>query len=234
MMARRSTKLPDTSQPTSHLARNLWILVSALVVIAVSISAWYAFRPAAPTVPHTTSASPIVAGPGTGLANGCLAGPGKSVEALVAAQKAAPHTTLGAVELAASFDRWATQFPWPSAKDAKAASSAFAATTVSPLVSDLPAYFSSRPTQPNPNNTGETAGVSYATGRYFIDSATPSKAIVVLGSKVVKNGEVSATKARSVTFSLVWESGAWKVADMTYTMDVQELFDQGTPFAGGC
>lgn len=236
MTARRNAGLPDTSQPQSHRSRNLWVALSIVVVIVVAVAAWYTFRPASttPTTAPTSATSPAASAPGTGLANGCLAGPGKTVKALIHAQIMAPHTTLGAIELAGAFDRWATQFPWPSSADAKLASSAFAAKSASPVISDLPAYFSSRPTQTNPSNAGETAGVSYATGRYFIDSASPTKTVVVLGSKVVENGAVSASKARSVTLSMVWESGVWKVSDMSYTMDPQELFDQGTPFVGGC
>lgn len=234
MMARRSAELPDTTQPQSHRTRTLWVVVAIVVAIVVGVAAWYAFRPASGEKQAAPAATPAVSAPGTGLANGCLAGPGKTVQALIEAQKVAPHTTIGAIELAASFDRWAAQFPWPSNADAKLASNTFASESGSPLISDLPAYFSSRQTQPNASNSGETAGVSYAAGRYFIDSATPTKVVTVLGSKVVDNGTVSATKARSVTLAMVWESGEWKVADMSYTMDPQALFDQGTPFAGGC
>lgn len=230
MMARRSTTLPDTSQPTSHLARNLWILVAVLVVIAVSVSVWYAFRPAATTVPPTASASPTVTGLGTGLANGCLAGPGKSVEALIAAQKVAPHTTLGAVELAASFVRWYAQYPWPSAKDATAASTAFAAPNASPTIKDLSGFYSSRATQ----TASGTGGISMVKGKYFIQSGSPDLATIVIGGKGIEDGVESPTRAYSVTVSLVWDAEKWKIVDAHNTMDVQELFDQGTPFAGGC
>ena len=230
MMARRSAELPDTTQPQGHHARNLWIAVVLVVAIVAAVASWYALRPATPAPQAAPTATSAPSDPGTGLANGCLAGPGKTVKELIAAQKTAPKTTLGAVELAASFARWYAQYPWPSPADAKAASSAFAATDASPTIKDLPARYASRPKQP----AGEIAGISLVKGRYFIKSADADSASVVIGSKSVENGVESATFAFSQTFSMMWEGGVWKVADISYTMDPQDLFDQGTPFAGGC
>lgn len=230
MTARRSADLPDTTQPQGHRTRTLWVAVAIVVAIVAGVATWYALRPTAATPETTSTATASPSALGTGLANGCLAGPDKTVNSLIDAQKGAPQTTLGATELAASFARWYAQYPWPSSEDSKAASSAFASTTASPTMKDLAALYASRPKQP----AGETAGISLVKGRYFIESADTGSANIVIGSKSVENGAESATFAFSQTFSMVWEEGAWKITDISYTMDPQDLFEQGTPFAGGC
>jgi hypothetical protein len=229
-MSRRSAELPDTTKPARGPWLKVVLIIMALVVAVAGVATWYALRPTqqAATEPTPTATSAPV---GTGLANGCLAGPDRTAAALIAAQAKAPHTTLGAIELAAAFDRWQAQNPFPPAGDSGLVSKALAAAKATPDMKDLAGTFAARPVaQP-----GQTITTSMAEGKYFVESAAADQAQITVGSAVVINGQPDAqNRGISVTVTLVWESGVWKILKMEPSPVPDQVFSQGTSFVGGC
>jgi hypothetical protein len=227
-MSRRSAELPDTTKPARGPWLKIVLIITALVVVVAGVATWYALRPAPqasvdPTPPAT--AAPV----GTGLANGCLAGPDRTAAALIAAQGKAPHTTLGAIELAAAFDRWQAQFPFPGDADSKQVSTALAAKDAAPDIKDLAGTFASR----GKGTPGQTVAISLGGGAYFIDSSTPEKVVVNIGSRLIRNGTLSPDEGRANTITVMWEDG-WKVVRTEALGTPDEVFSQGTSFTGGC
>lgn len=229
-MSRRSAELPDTTKPARGPWLKIVLIITALVVVVAGVATWYALRPAtqSATEPTPTATSAPV---GTGLANGCLAGPDRTAAALIAAQGKAPDTTLGAIELAAAYDRWATRFPFPSPAESKAVSDALAAKNAAPDMKDLTGDYAARPAGP----ANQVITVSTAEGKYFIESASEVQVVVTVGSKLIINGQPDKDgRASSNTVTLLWESGTWKIAKTAGTRSTEEIFSQGTSFAGGC
>lgn len=212
-----------------------WILLAIVVVIGLVIAAVAIFGSHAAT-PTASPSSTTSAPPSTSAdpaPTGCLGGKTRDAAMVIAAQKSAPHTTNGAVEVAAAFTRWLDQYPYPSASDsAEVEKSALAS---SAPTKDLVSFFAN-----NPNLSGglvadgEAYYLSTIPGVYHVESADTNEAVVSIGTGLVANGSLSATLRGSITVTVSWQSGAWKFVKSAGTRTTQDLYAIGTPFTGGC
>jgi hypothetical protein len=152
---------------------------------------------------------------------------------VLAAQKVAPHTTNGAVEVAAAFTRWLDQYPYPTSSDAQKIEDQSLADSAP--TRDLVAFFAKKPNLSGglvPD--GESYYLSTIPGVYHVESAGTNEVVVSVGTGLVANGSLSATLRGSVTVTVEWQSGNWKFVRSTGTRTTQDLYAIGTPFTGGC
>lgn len=234
-MARATARPPGRKWP--------WIIGAAVVVAAliVGVSIYVSGRPDTTVigtgdVPASsaapTGAVPVGADPAP---TGCLGGNGRDAAMVVAAQKAAPHTSNGAVEVAAALVRWAYRFPYPTADDATAVSEAIVSNEAPANFKDLAAFYAS-----DPNVSGGLVpdGVNYSLstvpGVWHLESYSGDEAEVSVGTGLVVDGALSTTFRASATISLVWEDGFWKSGGLGATRTTQDLYSIGTAFTGGC
>lgn len=206
------------------------VVLSFVAVLAVvaGVSIWYQKNPSAPVAAPGSSMAPVPAG--ADFPNGCLAGKDTSVDALIAAQKKAPHTEAGAVSLAAAFMRWGWQYPYPSLSDGQMVVRAFAGPDAESSIKDLAANI----TAAKPKVGWASGGVSFAEGRYLVEDSSPDRVKVTVGGDQIKNGlRVPDTKSLT-TVTLVWESEVWKVQEIKPARTLEDLFTNGAALAGGC
>ena len=118
----------SAARRAARAGRNLLIalLIGAVIVVAIVI-AYVTGRnsgttPAGPTsAPVATVTATASGGTDTDAApTGCLGGEARTNAMLLSAQKAAQHSTYGAVEVATAFYRWSYRYPVPSTADIKA------------------------------------------------------------------------------------------------------------------
>ena len=94
--------------------RNRWIwIVGIVAVVVIVIGVVLATTLNHPTAtPTATASTPVrTAQPTDTAPTGCLGGNARDANMLLVAQKAAPHTTNGAVEVAAALVRWTFRSP---------------------------------------------------------------------------------------------------------------------------
>ncbi|MCZ2403548.1 hypothetical protein IV498_10235 [Paenarthrobacter sp. Z7-10] len=207
------------------------VIVVLVLAVVAGVSIWYQTHPpktaAAPS--PSTSAAPVTAGAGD-IPNGCLAGRDTSAAALIAAQKKAPHTEAGAVGLAAAFSRWFLQYPRPVAADAEKAVEQLKSQGADKSITDKPNELASS----KPLGGWISGGLSFAEGRYIVEDSSADRVKVTVGGAEIKNGlPVPDSKILS-TFTLVWESGNWRIASISASRTVEDLFTNGAALAGGC
>lgn len=218
-----------------------WIVGAAILIGALIIAGAVYFgsqtAPATPTAEPTTPAASSTPAPSTtpidAEPTGCLGGETRDAAMVLAAQKAAPHTTNGAVDFAASFVRWIQRFPYPSADDtANVGVSAMAGDSV---MSDLPGYLSG---QPDLSGGVVGPGVSYymstIPGVWNVESATDDRVEVSVGTAFVIDGALSPTLNSAITVVTVWEDGNWKIFDADGNRSPESLYSVGRPFTEGC
>jgi hypothetical protein len=166
---------------------------------------------------------------------GCLGGNPRDVNMLLDAQKSAPHTAFGAVEIAAAFARWSYQFPYPPAADSSEVSAAVIASNATSANKDLAGGYLRAGDITNGNVPANTPFFfSTTNGLWDISSESSSDDITVTvnGSYVI-NGVLSPTKTAASAFELVWQGGSWRILTAVQP-DVQRLAAGGTTFTGGC
>jgi hypothetical protein len=232
---------------TAHPPRRKlpWILGGALVVVVLIFGLTYYFGSRtgvhsnpAETVPPASSAAPTEPA-STSAADpaptGCLGGEIRDAAMVLAAQKAAPHTSNGAVEVAAALVRWAYQYPYPSASDADQVSEAIVSSQAPANFRDLAAFYAS-----NPNVSGGLVpdGVNYSMstvpGVWHLESYSGDSAEVSIGTGLIEDGALSTTLRASATVALTWEDGMWKSGGLGATRTTEELYSIGAAFTGGC
>jgi hypothetical protein len=234
-MARATARPPRRKWP--------WIIGAAIVVAAliVGVSIYYRDTPTGPVTDATpvatssatpTGAATIGADPAP---TGCLGGNGRDAAMVIAAQKAAPHTSNGAVEVAAALVRWAYRYPYPSSEDATAVANAIVSNEAPANFKDLAGFYAT-----NPNVSGGLVGdgvnysLSTVPGVWHLESYSGDEAEVSVGTGLVVDGALSTTLRASATISLVWEDGVWKSGGLGATRTTEELYSIGTAFTGGC
>ncbi|MDJ0379093.1 hypothetical protein [Cryobacterium sp. PH31-L1] len=218
-----------------------WIVGAAILVGALIIAgavyygsqAGTATPTAEPTIPVTSSTPSPSTPPVEAEPTGCLGGEARDAAMVLAAQKAAPQTTNGAVDFAASFVRWIQRFPYPSADDAAAVGgSAMARDSV---MSDLPGYLSG---QPDLSGGVVGPGVAYymstIPGVWNVESAAGDRVEVSIGTAFVIDGALSPTLNSAITVVTVWEDGNWKIFDADGNRSPESLYSVGQPFTEGC
>ncbi|UKA56701.1 hypothetical protein LFT45_22775 (plasmid) [Arthrobacter sp. FW305-BF8] len=78
-----------------------------------------------------------------------------------------------------------------------------------------------------------SGSLNFSEGRYIVEAATPDMVRVTVGGAEVQNGKPTDQNIAS-TFTMVWESGVWKVRSDGSERSLDELFASGSAFAGGC
>ncbi|MDJ0337945.1 hypothetical protein [Cryobacterium sp. PH31-O1] len=212
------------------------ILIGALIIagaVYFGIQAGTAIPTADPTTPTASSLPSPSTTPVDAEPNGCLGGETRDAAMILAAQQAAPHTTNGAVDFAASFVRWIQRFPYPAADDAAAVGDS--AMARESFTNDLVSYLAAEPDLSGGIvPLGEGYYMSTVPGVWVIESASNDRVEVTIGTAFVVNGALSATLKSSITVVAVWEDGQWKIADANGTRTTEDLYSVGRPFAEGC
>jgi len=206
------------------------IVVAVIVVLIVTNGSAKTTRPTNSPKPTTTTSQSADAAP-----SGCLGGTSRNAAMVIAAQKAAPHTTNGAVEVATALVRWTFRSPIFNAQEANEVRDKIIASSATPEFKDLAGGAAS-----NPNNSGGVVPdgtnfyLSTAQGVWYIESATSNEVKVSIGAAYVINGAVSPQLRSSSTVDMVWETGGWHAKSGSITRTTEDLFKIGTGFTGGC
>jgi hypothetical protein len=220
------------------LARRWLIIAIAVVIVAAIIIAVVIATGrggAAPTgSPKPTTTASASQNPDA-QPTGCLGGRNRDAAMLLAAQKAAPHTQTGAIELATSMVRWSFRYPGTSVADAQTISDAIISPEASASFRDLAGTAAQ-----NPNTSGGAVPdgtpfyLTTTNGVWHVESSTANAVAVSVGAIYVINGAVSPQLKSSTTFSLIWEHGAWRIKSGSIDRTTEELFSIGNSFTGGC
>jgi hypothetical protein len=229
--------------------RSRWphVIAAAVVVIGVAGGIVYSSaqpggNPAAVATSQPSASAPSTPGSSgagdtdNGVApTGCLGGQDRNANMVLAAQKAAPHTSFGAVETAASFYRWLWQSPQPTKADADAVAARIMAKAANESFKDLAASYASTPDMTGGRvPAGTPFHLSTTNGVWTVTEGSNSNQVEVnLGAGYVINGELSPTRAALITLTLVWEDDAWHLLSGD-TPDQAKLAAGGTRFTGGC
>jgi hypothetical protein len=206
------------------------VVVAIIVVLAVHFASGGTSPSARPTDSHTTSKSSPVA---DAAPTGCLGGSTRDSSMVLSAEKLAPRTTNGAVEVASAFTRWIQRYPYPSASDAATIQKKVLASKS--FTDDLANYIAGKPDLSGgivPG--GQTYYMSTVPGVWNLESANSNKAVVTIGTAFVVNGAVSSSLRSSITVTEVWQSGGWRIANVAGTRSTEQLFSIGHAFTGGC
>lgn len=232
--------MSEEPRPIRTRPRWPWIagIAAAIVIALVLILALTGgFGSARSDATKTSTPTPRVTVTSTADAapTGCLGGKTRDAAMLHAAQKAAPHTSSGAVEFAAALVRWTFRSPVASPAEADEVSQFAIASDASASFKDLAAQVASNP---NPSGgmvpDGTPWYLSTIPGVWNLESYAGDTATVTIGTAYVVNGALSPTLRASSTFTVKWENGGWHLLSGEYRRTTQELFSIGTPFTGGC
>jgi hypothetical protein len=217
-----------------------WVVVALIVVVAIAVVATLTVtnggskteptqNPGSSSVP-TPSATQ---GESDATPTGCLGGEARDSAMLVTAVEEADHTSNGAVEVGASFVRWIQRFPYPTADEAAVVSDN--ALADDSFTDDLTQYLEDRPDLSGGIvPSGETYWMSTVPGVWHLESTSADRVVVTIGSAFVVDGALSPTLRSSISITLVWENGSWRVADAEGSRTTEELYSVGKPFASGC
>ncbi len=208
------------------------VIAAAVVVLVVTLRPASSNQVDAAPAPTPTPSTTVVTDQAP---TGCLGGPGRDAAMLLAAQEAAPHTTNGAVEVAAAMVRWTFRYPGPGADEANQVGESVIASSATPGFANLSAAAAANP---NPSRgvvpDGTPFYLSTVPGVWHVESAEPDRTEVSVGSGYVIDGELSPQLRSASTFVLVWQDGAWKLESGSLSRTTQDLYAIGTTFTGGC
>ncbi len=230
--------MTDTPRPIRTRSRWPWVIgaiAAAIVVVLVilALTGGFGGRSAAqPTSSATPSAAPSSTSAADPAPTGCLGGPTIDTNMLRAAQKAAPHTSNGAVEFTTAFVRWLYRYPVPSQAEATEAQQ-FAIAQGSSIA--LPASVAKN-TNPSGGavDDGTPFHLSTVTGVWNLESYSDPTATVSVAGAFVVSGVMSPTMSSASTFTVKWQDGAWRVFSGEYKRTPAQLYSIGTKFTGGC
>lgn len=227
----------DPSRPPRRLWPWLMLAVAVALVIGTIVTFWP--RGAAPPEPTpSTSSQPPTPAPtpepteprADPLPTGCLGGPGLDAAMLLTTLDRAPHTANGAVEVAASFTRFTSQYPYPDAAQIEAAEVAFDSSEGVTLAE----FYAGEP-----DLWGDTAPegtpmyYSTANGEYFVESYDGETARVATVMRIVVDGTVVMPVAAGGS-ELRWNGEHWVVVSGYTPAPPAELQSMAAPFTGGC
>lgn len=234
----------SAARRAARAGRNLLIALLIGVVIIVAIVIAYVTgrntgaTPAEPTSASVATVTATASGGSTdtdAAPTGCLGGSARNIGMLLAAQKSAPHSAYGAVEVATAFFRWAYRYPFPSTSESQAVAQEVIAPAASAAFKDVPGSYA---------NAGDITGgqvskgtpfhLSTTSGLWVIRSGSSSDRVTVdLNAAYVVDGAVSPTKTAAISATLVWTSGGWHVLSEQQP-DTSALSAGGTQFTAGC
>jgi hypothetical protein len=154
---------------------------------------------------------------------------------LLTAQRAAPHTTFGAVEVATAFFRWSYRYPVPSSEEIKHAAAVLVPDRSEAAQAELRSDYAR-----NPNPSGGQVSdktpfyLSTVGGTWLVQPGTSAgEQVISIQAPFVVDGEVSATKSTTEAFRMRWIEGLWRVVGLTKA-DPTKLSSGGTAFTSGC
>ena len=205
------------------------IVIVAAIGITTTLNHSASTPTSSPTTTKTSTAAPDAA------PTGCLGGTNRDNTMLLAAQKAAPHTTNGAVDFAAAVVRWTLRHPTATVAEANQIAPLIIASDASSTFKDLGAAV-----QQNQNPSGGAVAdgtdfyVSTAPGVWYVDKSSTNEVTVSIGAGYVIAGALNPQLRTTTTYDLQWEGGGWHVRSGSLAHTTEELFKIGTPFNGGC
>jgi hypothetical protein len=234
----------NAARRAARAGRNLLIaLLIGAVIIAAIVIAYVAGRNSGTPVAGPTSTSVTTAtatasnSPAAADAapTGCLGGEARNIDMLLTAQRSAPHSAYGAVELATAFFRWAYRYPYPSSAEAREVRQQVIASAASSAFKDIEGSYASA----GDITGGQVAGgtpffLSTTAGLWVIRAGSSSDRVTVdLNAAYVIDGALSPTKTAAISATLVWNSGSWHVLSEQQP-DTAALSAGGTQFTAGC
>jgi hypothetical protein len=233
--------------------RSTWPYVIGAAVVVVAVAGGIVYSSAQPGGDPTAVASsePSASAPNEpseagssgagdddgGVApTGCLGGQDRNSAMVLTAQKAAQQTTYGAVEVATSFYRFLWQYPYPSASESEAVSTAVMADTATDVWKDIAGSYEAAGNDATqgvvpagtPFHTSTTNGLWRVT-----EDSTADRITVELAVGYVIDGALSPSKVAGIGLVMVWQDGAWKVESGT-AVDQTKLAAGGNRYTGGC
>lgn len=226
----------STVTPRPPLPRWIWVVGGAILaaVIVVGLVLW-AQRPTDPDAGPTPGATESTPTPGTDTetVTGCLA-EGQSVDMLLTTQESAPQSEAGAAEFATAQMRWLKQWPWVSFEEFEQANRE---TWAGGQPIDR-AQYDDMVAGPNASSgivpDGTPFHLTSVVGRWHVDAYDGDTAQVTVGLAFVI-GEAVSPLYRSVgTYNLEWTDAGWVAKSTEAKYTVEEAFDLGDPYTGGC
>lgn len=224
----------------SRLTGLLILVLLASSVIA--LAAFYLFpRPTSPRPPAAASSS---AAPSTSASRddtaetaptGCLGGQQRDPDMVLAAQRQAPHTAYGAVEVAAAVFRWGLRYPYPSQDEVRAVRPVLAPATASKQEADLARSYRG-PYQPPTSQKlpdGTPYYVTTANGSWLIGTGSTTERVSVQVETHPVVDDAYSTSTVILQFDLRWIDGSWYLHNLARA-DAQALANGGTTFTSGC
>ncbi|QTX05909.1 hypothetical protein [Agromyces archimandritae] len=206
----------------------------ALAALVVTGGVWYAIgnQELVPPILIGTPSNVTPPPKEDQLPIGCSGGDSRDAAMVLAAQAEAPRTGTGAVEFAASFGRWAEQYPVPAPGEALQLQAA----VISPGSSyDLVSYLEGEPNLSDglvPNGT--EFHLSTVPGVWNLESYSYDGAVVSVGMGIVVGGALHSTFRVSSMYRLSWTDDGWTVEDAMQPRAAEQLFSMGTEFTEGC
>lgn len=217
-----------------------WVVgvgVVTAVIIAIAVASSQPGAPSPSDLPPSVSATQkedSMSGPGT-APTGCLGGSGLDTDMILAAQSAAPHTSNGAVDVAAAILRWSQRAPLPDEAEANRMEDAVIASGATDGFRDMSAAFAKNgPNYPTGVEPGQTFSVSMIGGMWHLEEATADRVVVTVGGKYIVDGALTANHWVSGTFTLVWEDDTWKLLSASGERPWGKLAPIGRTFTGEC
>ena len=221
------------STSTPFPKRPKWPLVTAgvvLLVVAAVIGGWF-LRGEQGGNPTGTPTTPSQTDPadGDGQVDGCIGGPDRTPEMVLAAQEQADVASdEDGVAFAASLMRWLVQAPPEPATDSQLDS-----------ITAPTADSSVREAVEDAGNDGANSDaarwVSITGGKWYIEATSADELVVSLSLLPVINGDLNPETRMLMTVSLSRAGGTWSWSGFeAQVREAAEMEEIGSPFAGGC
>ncbi|MDN5754167.1 MAG: hypothetical protein L0J58_02420 [Micrococcaceae bacterium] len=221
-------KEPTRSEARGPIPRWVWVLVAIVLVagLVAGVSVFYAkTRKDETTAPAPSSAPTATAGG----ADGCIAGRDNDAKSLIEGAKKQAHTDEGAVGTAAGMVRWILQYPWPSEKEATDVMTTLSTVTDKEEIASSVAALRQFPAP----DSARTGSITFADGRYVIESAEPDRVKVSVAGQGVADSQLTG-KSAVMTLTMVWTNDTWKLAESDTDRTAEDALSNGVAFTGGC
>lgn len=233
----------NAAQRGARAGRNLLValLIGAVIIVAIVIAYVVGRSGGSPVAVPTSTTETTVTATETSTAEtdaaptGCLGGSTHDVDMLLTVQKSAPHSAFGAVEMAASFFRWAYRYPYPSSAESRQVSQRVVAASAATSFKDIAGSYASAGDITNGEvPKGDPFYISTVDGLWLVKAgSTADRVTIDLNGSYVINGVLSPTKTAAISATMEWNSGAWHVLS-EQPPDTSMLSSGGTHFTAGC
>ncbi|WP_147915196.1 hypothetical protein [Ruania zhangjianzhongii] len=221
------------SSSTPFPKRPKWPLVTAgvvVLVVAALLGGWWLGRDQGGDPPEntTTPPSPTDTTAADGQVDGCLGGPDRTPEMVLAAQEQADVASdEEGVAFAASLMRWFWQEPWAEPTDAQRT-----AIVAEHADSSIPELFESAADSVDADTS---RWVSTSGALWYVESSTADELVVSLALLPVIDGELATDSRIQATLTLTRSDGVWRWSAFEAQMrDYEDMESIGTAFTSGC